>query len=82
MLLEIRLMTEITATDVQAEAITTGSMPIIVRDVGGNVLGQLVPYDEHFSPEEIAEALQRRSRPGQRFTTAEVLAHLKTLGSE
>jgi len=75
-------MTEITATDVQAQAIATAEMPIIVRDAAGNVLGQVVPYDEHFSPEEIAEALRRKARPGKRFTTAEVLAHLKTLGPE
>lgn len=75
-------MTEITATDVQAQAINSGAMPIIVRDASGHVLGQLVPYDEDFSPEEIARALYRKANPGKRYTTAEVMKQLHSLTPE
>ena len=75
-------MTEIMATDVQAQAIAAAAMPIIVRDASGKVLGQLVPYDEDFSPEEIARALHRKANPGKRYTTAEVLDQLRSLAPE
>ncbi len=76
-------MTEITVTDDQARTITAATSPVIVRDASGRLLGELVPTkDDVFTPEEIQEALRRRNRPGKRFTTAEVIAHLNSLSSK
>jgi hypothetical protein len=77
-------MTEITATDDQIQAIVAGGLPVIVRDGTGNILGQLVSVvpDEHFTPGEIANALQSNDRRGKRYTTSQVLAHLRTIAPE
>jgi hypothetical protein len=76
-------MTEIIATDDQAKTIAGACSPVIVRDAQGNLLGRVVPMpDEHFSAEEILEAKRRAARPGKRVTTAELLAHLRSLAPE
>ena len=77
-------MIEIVATDEQARTLATSTFPVIVKDASGKVLGQLVslPQDDDFTAEEIAEIKKRAGRPGPRFTTAEVLAHLRSLAPE
>jgi hypothetical protein len=68
-------MFEIIATDEQAKALAAASFPI--------VLGQVVPVrDPDFTDDEIREAKRRAKSPGRRFTTAEVLAHLRSSAPE
>ena len=77
-------MNEIVTTGEQAKTIAGATAPVIVLDPNGKVLGQFVPWnDKDFSAEEIAKVLRRRDDPRKPgMTTAELLAHLRSLAPE
>jgi hypothetical protein len=76
-------VTDIVATADQAEIIRRSTFPIVLRDASGKVIGKVVRWpDEHFTAEELAESKRRAGQPGRRYTTAEVLAHLRSLAPE
>lgn len=76
-------MTEIIATNDQAAIISQSAFPIVLRDAAGKLLGKVIRWsDDVFSPDDLAEIKRRAVQPGPRYTTAELLAHLRTLAPE
>jgi hypothetical protein len=82
-------MTQITVTAEIARAIAESPMPIVLVDPQGRKLGQMTQIDAvsaeeaKCSEEEWAEAKRRMANDdGTRYTTAEVLAYLRSLASE
>jgi hypothetical protein len=73
-------MIYITLDDQQASVLESKPEFVEVRSSDGKLLGYLTPAD---SEEAIlAEAKSRRSRPGMRFTTEEVLGRLRDLETQ
>ena len=70
-------MPEIVLTQEQTEVVARAKDAVQVRDSKGNVLGYIEPPD--FTPEEIAEAKSALASKQPRYTTAQVLEHLRSL---
>jgi hypothetical protein len=70
-------MIQIVLTDEQAKVVAAALEEVSVCDAGGNVLGFLSPV---WTEEDVAEAKRRLASNQPRLTTAEVLAHLQSLG--
>jgi len=74
---EVIFMREIVLTQEQTEVVAQAQDAVQVRDPKGNVLGYIEPSD--FTPEEIAEAKRALASNQPRYTTAQVLEHLRSL---
>lgn len=72
-------MIHITVSDEQAKLIEESGEHIEIRDRNGRHLGY-VAHD--FTEEEIAEARRRANTPGPRYTTSQVLEHLRSLENQ
>jgi hypothetical protein len=72
-------MTHLVLDEAQAKIVAQSSGPIEIRDAAGNNLGYIAHI---FSAEDIALAKQRREAGGRRYTTREVLEHLRELAPE
>jgi hypothetical protein len=72
-------MPQIVLNDEQAKIVATALQPVQVRDAKGNVLGTIPPS---WTEEDIAEAKRRLASDEPWFTTAEVLAHVRSLKPE
>jgi hypothetical protein len=82
-------MVQITVSDELAHKIASGPLPIVLVDSRGNTLGQVRPVaalasvDASISEEELAEIKRRMAEDdGARFTTAQLLDHLRALAPE
>jgi hypothetical protein len=81
-------MTQIILDSTQARIVCQAHDQIRVCDPDGKVLRVIAPAtnnqltDSFFTDEEIEEAKRRRDTPGPRFTTKEVLEHLRALRPE
>ena len=85
-------MTQITLDTAQAQILLQAHGLVRVCGPGGDLLGVITPatkdkaasesggYD--FTDEDIEEAKRRRDAPGPRYTTKEVLEHLRALRPE
>jgi hypothetical protein len=73
-------MTHITLTEEQARIVEQAREVIQVRDGQGNVLGCIEPHD--FTLEEIEEAKRSLASAEPRYTTSQVLEHLRSLGQQ
>jgi hypothetical protein len=71
-------MIRIVVDSEQAKAIVDSKETVEVCDKSGKVLGTLKP-PALFSSDEIAEAKRRLAEPGPRYTTEQVLEHLRSL---
>jgi hypothetical protein len=71
-------MVQLVLSDEQAKIIDEARGNVTVCDSRGRYLGHLCPAD---SPEEIAEAKRRLGTDQRRYTTAEVLSHLSSVGA-
>ncbi len=74
-------MTDIVVTDEQAQVIVNSTDEVLIRDQNGNVLGRIVSEP---SPDDAAildEAKRRLASDQPRYTTRQVLDHLKSLKS-
>ncbi|MBL8800241.1 MAG: hypothetical protein JNM56_40545 [Planctomycetia bacterium] len=71
-------MTHITLAEEQVRIVEQAKETIQVRDGQGKVLGCIEPSD--FTPEEIAEARRSLNSAEPRYTTSQVLEHLRSLG--
>jgi hypothetical protein len=70
-------MAHIILTAEQTQAIASSLEPVEVRDVQGRVLVVIKPV---WTKDDIEDIKRRMADPNQkRYTTAEVLAHLKSL---
>ena len=69
-------MLEIVLTDEQAKAVASALKPVPVRDSRGNVLGCIAPI---WTEEDLADAKRRLASDEPRYTTAQVLEHLRAL---
>jgi hypothetical protein len=72
-------MVHIVVDDQQAKLITEATDSVEIRDLHGRHLGYVV---HEFSDEDIAIAKQRLAPGRPRYTTQEVLAHLRSLEQE
>ena len=74
-------MIRIVVDDEQAKAIAAARHRVEACDGNGKVLGVVKPTTPTcgFSAEEIAEAKRRLAAPGPRYTTEQVLEHLRSL---
>lgn len=74
-------MTHIVLDDEQAAVLANAASAVELRDRRGNPLGVVTPADggHGFTEEEIREAKRRLAAGGPRYTTAEVLEHLRSL---
>jgi hypothetical protein len=72
-------MSFIVLNDEQAKVVAKALEPIQVRDGKGNVLGNISPI---WSEEDIKEAKRRLASSQPRYTTSQVLDHLKSLESK
>ena len=82
-------MTILTLSDDQARIVAGASTPVDVIDSHGRTIGKLAPVMPEssaayaISDEELAEIKRRMANDdGTRYTTAEVLAYLRTLAPE
>jgi hypothetical protein len=82
-------MVQITVSDDLARQIASGPLPIVLVDSQGNALGQIRPVvatgsdDASISEEELAEIKRRMADDdGTRYTTAQLLDHLRALAPE
>jgi len=66
----------IVLNDEQAKVVAKALEPIEVRDGKGNVLGSISPV---WTEEDIKEAKRRLASDQPRYTTSQVLDHLKSL---
>ena len=73
-------MVHIVLDDQQARVLAAKPEFVEVRSSDGRLLGYLTPAVAEDSI--LAEAKARRSRPGKRFTTESVLAHLRALETQ
>lgn len=72
-------MADIVLTAEQAQIVAHATGNIVLRDPEGRLLG----YVSHgFTAKDIEEAKQRLAAPGERSTTAEVLAQLQELSQK
>ena len=81
-------MTHIILTPEQAAVLAASNQPVPVVAPNGRCVGWVspamnfvVPKENPFTPEEIAEAERRIDSPGPWYTTQEVLEHLRSLDS-
>jgi hypothetical protein len=72
-------MVQLIVDDAQAQLIRESSEPIEIVDRAGHRIGIL---DRDWTPEELAEAERLARSDGPWHTTQEVLANLRSLGSE
>jgi hypothetical protein len=72
-------MPQIVLNDEQAQVVATALQPVQVRDAKGNYLGTIPPI---WTDEDIAEAKRQLASNEPWYTTAEVLAHLRSLQPE
>ncbi len=72
-------MIHITVSDEQAKLIARTRENIEIRDPAGRHLGYIA---HDFTDEEIALARKALASPGPRYSTAEVLEHLRSLESK
>ncbi len=72
-------MPQIVLTDEQAEVVSTALKPVQVCDAQGNLLAVIQPT---WTEEDIAEAKRRLASDQPRYTTAQVLEHLRALGQQ
>jgi hypothetical protein len=72
-------MPEIVLTAEQARVVEGSLVPVVVRNVNGAVLGSLPPI---WTAEDIADAKRRLASDEPRYTTAQVLEHLRSLESK
>jgi hypothetical protein len=77
-------MTQITLTPEQAQILSVGDPPIVLRGPDGKVMGYVArsgsfvtPKEPLFTPEEIAEAEKGLDSDGPWYTTKEVLESLR-----
>jgi hypothetical protein len=75
-------MTRLILTDEQAKilAASNGKDAVLLFDPSGKHLGWI--ERPAFTPEEVAEAEKSLDEPGPRYTTEQVLAHLRSIGPE
>jgi hypothetical protein len=69
-------MHHIVLNDEQARLVATALNPVQVRDGKGNVLGTIAPV---WTEADIADAKRRLASDEPRYSTAEVLDHLRSL---
>ncbi|HEV3080982.1 MAG TPA: hypothetical protein VGY66_14460 [Gemmataceae bacterium] len=69
-------MPQIILDDEQAKLLASSLKPVEVRDRQGNLLGVIPPV---WTEEEVADAKKRLASNEPRYTTAEVLEHLRSL---
>jgi hypothetical protein len=69
-------MLQIVLTDEQANVVATALKPVQLCDPQGNVLAVIPPT---WTEADIAEAKRRLAANERRYSTAEVLAYLKSL---
>jgi hypothetical protein len=74
--MEGSVMLEITLTADQAKIVASALKPVLVRDERGNVLGRIQPV---WTEQDIAEAKRALASDQPRYTTQQVLAHLRSL---
>jgi hypothetical protein len=74
-------MIRIVVDDEQAKAITSANESVQVCDESGNVLG-VIARAASFTAEEIARAKRNLAEPGPRYTTEQVLGHLRSLENQ
>jgi hypothetical protein len=67
-------------TPEQAQVVAQAQQSVQVCDSNGNVLGHIEPIG--FTQEEIAEAKRRLASDQPRYTSQQVLAHLRALEEE
>jgi hypothetical protein len=72
-------MPEIVLTAEQARVVAGSLVPVMVRDGNGNTLGRIEPI---WTAEDIADAKRRLASDEPRYTTAQVLEHLRSLESK
>lgn len=74
-------MIRIIVDDEQAKAIVDANETVEVRDGKGKLLGVVQPATSRggFTDNEIDEAKQRMGAPGIRYSTEQVLEHLRSL---
>jgi len=70
-------MSKIVLTQEQTQVIAEAKGTVQVQDPEGNLVGYLERPE--FSPEEIAEAKRALASNQPRYTTAQVLEHLRSL---
>jgi hypothetical protein len=72
----------------QTASLTAATAPVEIRGPDGTVLGLMYPKhatspepqeDPDFSAADIQEALRRKASNGPRYTTQQVLDHLRSL---
>jgi hypothetical protein len=71
-------MPEIALNDEQSKIVAGAEHPLVVRDSHGEIVGVLTPSSD-FTPEEIDEAKRDLASNQPRYTTAQVLEHLRSL---
>jgi len=71
-------MSEIVLNAEQAKILAEAGRAVTVRDERGQIVGTLTP-SPGFTPEEIEEARRDLASNQRRYTTAEVLEHLRSL---
>lgn len=69
-------MPKIILTADQAKVLASAQQPVQLCDQQGNVLGVVPPI---WSADEVAEAERRLATDEPRFTTAQVLEHLRSI---
>lgn len=72
-------MTKVVLTSEQVKLVRNADAGVQIVDDEGNVLGFVV--NAFFSPREIAEMEAALKSDGPRYTTEQVLEHLRSLGS-
>ena len=72
-------MTQIILDDKQAEVLADALEPVAVCDPKGDIVAYIEPI---WSRADIAKAKQRLASNQPRYTTKEVLNHLRSLGAE
>jgi hypothetical protein len=72
-------MNQLVLTDEQAKVVATALKPVSVVDSRGNVLGTIDPL---WTEADVAEAKRRLASDEARYTTAQVLEHLRSLEKE
>jgi hypothetical protein len=72
-------MIQIVLNDEQAKIVASAHKPVQVCDGSGNLLGIIAPT---WTEADIADAHQRLASKEPRYTTAQVLEHLRALESK
>jgi hypothetical protein len=71
-------MAQIILNDAQASVVREAGGELEVLDGAGRMIGMLFPQTDDEAV-IVAEAKRRLATPGRRYTTAEVLTHLRSL---